>query len=140
MDEVKFSSGPRQKHTAAFKYAGEIRFGPPYFELEIDGRNIVGRLFSDCPVWSEDERYLAIEEWNSTKEANGPNMKICVLDLEKDLEYIGNPIHGYTVPIRFEGNLLIYEKRDWSKGYEIVKTIELDLEKIESWESRGGKK
>ncbi len=137
MEETKFHSGSK-KHTAVFRYAGEIRFGPPYFDLEIDGLKIFKRLFSDCPVWSADEKYLALQEWNSTRESIGPNMKICIFDLENGREYTGKPIHGYTVPKHFEGNLLIYEKRDWSEGYEIINTIELDLDKIENWEKTKG--
>jgi len=126
-------SGKLKKHCTVFSYAGEIRFGPPYFNLEIDGLKIADRLFSDNPVWSKDENISAIQEWNSTKESIGPNMKICVFDFENGREYTGKPIHGYTIPKHFEGNLLIYEKRDWSKGYEVIKIIELDLEKIETW-------
>lgn len=125
--------GKSKKHNTVFSYAGEIRFGPAYFNLEIDGSKIAHRLFSDNPVWSEDENILAIEEWNSTKESIGPNMKICIFDLENKREYTGKPIHGYTISKHFEGNLLIYEKRDWSKGYEVIEIIELDLQKIEAW-------
>lgn len=128
-------SGKSKKHSAVFNYAGEIRFGPPYFNLEIDGSKIANRLFSDNPVWSENENFLALQEWNSTKESMGPNMRICIFDLSNGREYTGKPIHGYTVPKHFEDNLLIYEKRDWSKGYEVIKTIELDIEKIENWRS-----
>ena len=118
---------------AELSYIGEIRFGPPYFVLSINGIKIEDRLFSEYLIWSENKQLLAVEEWTSTKESNGPRMKLTIFDLESYKEYSTQTIHGYCVPKHFEDNLLIYEKRNWSKGYEEKIIIELNLEKINEW-------
>nr|WP_240349019.1 hypothetical protein [Pectobacterium versatile] len=61
-----------RQHTAMLICIGEIRFGPPYFSLSIDGKELEGRVFGKDMLWSPDSRYLAVQEWLSTAERDGP--------------------------------------------------------------------
>lgn len=42
------SISPNGKHKAQLNYVGEIRFGPAYFRLELDGKILPGRLFGEA--------------------------------------------------------------------------------------------
>ncbi|WP_253272487.1 hypothetical protein [Pectobacterium brasiliense] len=57
----KLASFDRQ-HTAMLICVGEIRFGPPYFSLSIDGSDLEGRIFGRKLLWSPDSRYLAVQD------------------------------------------------------------------------------
>ncbi|MEQ9891907.1 hypothetical protein [Pectobacterium aroidearum] len=76
----KLPSFDRQ-HTAMLIYAGEIRFGPPYFSLSIDGNALEGRVFGKELLWSPDSRYLAVQEWLSTAERDGPQTALLCIDM-----------------------------------------------------------
>ena len=130
---MKIFSSTNNIHVIKFINAGDIRFGPEFYKIELDGEKINNRVFSASPIWSDDDRYLAIQEWETRMESNGPNMKLCIIDFELKRQFMGMPIHGYTAPKHFEDHLLIYEKRDWSKGYEIITTIELNINTIKTW-------
>ncbi|MFJ5379104.1 hypothetical protein ACIPSX_17325 [Pectobacterium sp. CHL-2024] len=49
-----------RQHTAMLIYAGEVRFGPSYFSLSIDGKALDNRVFGKDMLWSPDLRYLAV--------------------------------------------------------------------------------
>ncbi|WP_240355714.1 hypothetical protein [Pectobacterium polaris] len=76
----KLPSFDRQ-HTAMLIYAGEIRFGPPYFSLSIDGKALDDRVFGKDMLWSPDSRYLAVQEWLSTAERDGPQTALLCIDV-----------------------------------------------------------
>nr|WED68851.1 hypothetical protein PJ912_00385 [Pectobacterium colocasium] len=61
--------------------AGEIRFGPPYFSLSIDGKTLDDRVFGKDMLWSPDSRYLAVQEWLSTAERDGPQTALLCIDM-----------------------------------------------------------
>ncbi len=122
-----------KKHLAKLLNVGEIRFGPAYFELELDGVKIKDRLFSSNPIWSKNEQYIALQEWVSIKESEGPKMQLCLFDLNNNLNYTSKPIKGYAVPKLFEGNILLYNKADWSSGSEIITELELHINEITTW-------
>ena len=60
-------------------------------------------------------------------------MQLCIFDVEENKNYVGNPVKGYTAPLKFENNLLIYDKTDWSTGAGITTTLELNIETIKAW-------
>ena len=61
--------------------AGEIRFGPQYYELEIQGK-LPKYSYGFNRAELEDGRYLAIEEWLTTDYRKGHN-KVAIFDLQK---------------------------------------------------------
>ena len=50
------------QHTAMLISAGEIRFGPSYFSLSIDGKALDERVFGKDMQWSQDSRYLTVQD------------------------------------------------------------------------------
>jgi hypothetical protein len=76
------TKSPDHKHDAHFIYEGDIRFGPSYFKLEIDGKEIKGRIFGNVFCWSEDSRYLAVQEWLTLDYQHGPITRVVLIDIE----------------------------------------------------------
>ncbi|MEQ9842863.1 hypothetical protein [Pectobacterium brasiliense] len=106
----KLPSFDRQ-HTAMLIYAGEIRFGPPYFSLSIDGKALDDRVFGKDMLWSPDSRYLAVQEWLSTAERDGPQTALLCIDvLEERQCQVSQAAGGFIVPARVEDDKFFYEK------------------------------
>jgi len=102
-------ASPDGEHRAEFTYVTEIRFGPPYFTLAIDGRPLQNRVFGDQCVWSPDSRYVAVQEWDTTKEAEGPQTALVVFDVGQWRESrLAEATKGFVEPRRFDGDLLAY--------------------------------
>ena len=102
---------PDSRHTARWVYAGEVRFGPPYFLVEIDGRRLSGwlrrRVFGDPFLWSDDSRYLALQEWLNV--AEGPHTELRVVDVPAWREARVARYRGaFVEPVRFKEEVLEY--------------------------------
>jgi hypothetical protein len=77
---------PDEHHVVRFEYDGEIRFGPPYFRLYVNGRLAPSRIFGDVALWSPDSRRVAVQEWLTLEENGGPKTKLTVFDVTLDVE------------------------------------------------------
>jgi hypothetical protein len=130
------STSPNGKHKANLIYAGEMRFGPPYFRLEIDGEPVPNRIFGDRLCWSGDSRYLATEEWLTTDYQAGPITRVLLIDLEKKQASTFREIEkGFAENFRFQENKFLYAKRYYDTG-EITEA-EVEISSIGNWKSIG---
>lgn len=108
----KTVGSPVEGHTAEFLYVSEIRFGPAYYMVKVDGRllrkHLFGkRYFGEASLWSADSRYLALSEWRSFSEARGPDTQLVVIDILAKRECtVARARGGFEEPVRFEGNTL----------------------------------
>jgi hypothetical protein len=57
---------PDGRHEAELIYAGEIPFGPQYFNLRIDERSFGSRLFGYGFLWSPDSSMVVLTEWHTS--------------------------------------------------------------------------
>src|SRR5262245_44317984 len=106
MQSLDYQS-PDRTHRAKFEYEGEIRFGPPYYSLTIDEDRIKNEVFGSEALWSQDSRYLAVQLWLSTREADGPQTALICFDLsERRRCQVCTARGGFVVPARFEGTKL----------------------------------
>lgn len=129
----KLPSFDRQ-HTAMLIYAGEIRFGPPYFSLSIDGKALDDRVFGKDMLWSPDSRYLAVQEWLSTAERDGPQTALlCVDVLEERQCQVSQAAGGFIVPMRFEDDKLIYEKQYFGAERNGTTEYEIPFTALSRW-------
>lgn len=132
-------TSPDQQHQAEFRFAGEIRFGPSYFSLTVDGYALVGRVFGDKALWSPDSRYLAVQEWLSTAEADGPQTALLCLDLlERRQCRVAKAAGGFITPLRFSDNLLIYRKCYFRADGERSIEYEIAFADLPRWEMLPG--
>ncbi|WP_225084728.1 hypothetical protein U1R68_10210 [Pectobacterium colocasium] len=91
-----------QQHNAVLVCIGEIRFGPPYFSLSIDGKALEDRVFGKDMLWSPDSRYLAVQEWLSTAERDGPQTALLCIDvLEERQCQVSQAAGGFKIPLVF---------------------------------------
>ncbi|GKS94747.1 hypothetical protein [Acidovorax sp. SUPP2825] len=102
---------PDGTHRAVLRFEGEIRFGPEYFRLSIDGRGIPHRIFGQPLLWSPDSRFLATQEWLTTDYAAGPITCAALIDVDRwkiaRLEVLAK---GFAQDFRWEGATLHYQQ------------------------------
>jgi hypothetical protein len=117
----RIALSPGGDHTAEFLYAGEIRFGPAYYMVRLDGRllrkHLFGmRYFGEGCLWSADSRYLALSEWRSFAEKQGPDTQLVVIDIPAQRDFaVARVRGGFGEPARFEGNTLVYTRTSYDK-------------------------
>ena len=127
---------PDGKHRAELTYDGEIRFGPVYYTLGLDGLKIRGRIFGQPLKWSDDSIYLATQEWLTIDYQQGPITRIALFDIpNKLISEFKTIVKGYAEQFVFEGNILIYRKSYQGEG--IIKEVEVNISKIDNWKSIG---
>jgi hypothetical protein len=136
----KTIESPDAAHSAEFLYAGEIRFGPPYYVVRLDGlllrRHLFGkRHFGAACLWSNDSRYLTLSEWHSLLESRGPDTQVIVIDIPNWRECTASRTRGgFAEPARFEGTGLVYTKTSYDKDRKAnVETCALDLAAGRAW-------
>lgn len=101
------SQSPDGRREAVLEYAGEIRFGPPYYYLRLLGAAILKRLFGSSLMWSPDSRFLLVQEWLSTSERDGPRTQIVVFDFLDGRECsLAKADQGFVEPLGLEGKTL----------------------------------
>ncbi len=128
------ASSPDKKHKADLIYQGEIRFGPTYYTLEIDNTILKNKTFGDKLCFSNDSKYLAIQEWLTTDYVKGPITRVMLFDIDRKLYSTFKPLEkGYVQNFKFENNLLIYTR--FHAGEDINEEVEVDLSSISVWKS-----
>ena len=126
---MKLVSPNRRIHGRLSK-AGMIRFGPPYYDLQIAPYDFSVRAFGNRFLWSPDSRYLALLETLTTEYVEGPHTELLLIDFEKETQCpLSKVKKGFIVPIRFETPLIIYEKQFWGRGQ--AREFEIDFESLE---------
>jgi len=131
---------PDGAHTALLLYAGEIRFGPTVYKVELDGRLLRrhilwSRNFGEACLWSPDSRYVALSEWRHLSETLGPDTELIVIDVAARRECAPDRAHGgFAQPVRFCGSRLSYTKTFYkADGKTQVEHNEIDLSTFAHW-------
>lgn len=124
---------PGLKHGFDFIFEGEIRFGPPYYKIELDGQLIPDRIFGFHFKWHPEAKYLALQEWLTTDYGKGPLTVLTLIDLQnKKLARVSKTEKGFVIPLRFEKEFILFHK--YFSGKEVKKEYEINLNEIENWE------
>jgi hypothetical protein len=126
------SPSPDAQHTTQLAYSGEIRYGPPYFSLSVDGYSFGQRIFGDAHLWSRSSTLLAVQEWLTLDYSEGPITALVILDLNHGREAsVARAVKAFIVPTAFVGSSIVYRK-DYA-GQEGTERFEVDTTKIEEW-------
>src|SRR4029078_8381374 len=105
------SHSPDTQHSASFFYAGDIRFGPSYFSLSVDGRSFGERIFGDVSLWSASSTLFAVQEWLTLDYSEGTITALVIIDLRLGREIlVERVVKAFIVPIAFEGPTIVYRK------------------------------
>lgn len=128
------SPSPDQRHKALLAFSGEVRFGPSYYRLSVDGSPLGERIFGDAHLWSPGSDLLAVQEWLTLDYSKGPITALVLIDVEHRREArIDQATKRFLVPERFEDRVLVY--RETGAGQEIVKHFGLDTLKSMKWKA-----
>lgn len=124
---------PDKKYGFDFIFEGEIRFGPEYYSLNLNGKKIQHRIFGDVFKWNQESTFLALQEWLTTDYKNGPITALTLINLENNkIARISKADKGFISPIRFENGYIIFRKEYLATGENIESEIKLD--DIKNWE------
>lgn len=126
------SVSPDREHVAVLRYSGEIPFGPRYFSLEIDDRRFRRTVFGRDHLWSTDSRFLALQEWLSTRKRGGPKTRLMLIDVSTMRKHVlGALFKGFVVPKSFEENKLVFEEvKHFDKDNVLRREAEVGLPKL----------
>ncbi|GMW01702.1 MAG: hypothetical protein AMXMBFR84_28390 [Candidatus Hydrogenedentota bacterium] len=130
MDLVISPDGARK---AALAIAGEIRFGPAYYCLTLGNTRFVGRIFGSGAVWSGDSRFLAVQEWHSVDEAEGPITSLALFDFLDGRECKVETARAFVVPQHFAEWVLHYTIEQWDTGQRVAVHQSADVRLLSAW-------
>ena len=132
MNDKIMNSSPDGRHKVRLFYKGEIRFGPSFFRLELDGKTLFGRVFGETFCWSDDSKYLAIQEWLTTDYQDGPITRVMLVDVETNRFSEFTAVEkGFVQSFRFVGNIFVYRKQHYVSGQ--VTEAEVEISSISNW-------
>ncbi len=114
------------------KYENEIRFGPAYYSLGIDGKTVPNFVYGFTRSELDNGRYLAIEEWLTTDYRKGPITRVAIFDLkEKLVTRLKVVDKGFVGSFKLKENVFSYHKTFLANGQAIES--ELDWTSIKEW-------
>ncbi len=95
------------QHRAALHFEGEIRFGPEYFRLSVDGREVPHRIFGKPLCWSPDSRVVVAQEWLTTNYGEGPVTCAALVDVQAwAIARLEVAVKGFAEDFRFDAHVL----------------------------------
>lgn len=129
------SESPNGCHYVKLTYAGEVRFGPCYFNLVVDDRSFGERIFGQCALWSPDSSIVCLQEWHTLDYTAGPLTSL-LLVRPADWTYYSfqRVTKGFASPDYFVDSSLVLRHSDFyfSAGQAKVE-LETDLSEIDEW-------
>ncbi len=124
---------PGKKHGFDFIFEGEIRFGPTYYKVSLDGQIISDRIFGFEFKWHPESKYIAFQEWLTVDYQKGPITALTLVDLEnRNIARISRADNGFITPIKFENDVIVFEKEYFETGKKVE--CEIKLSDIINWE------
>lgn len=128
--ESKSFKSPDKNHLLKFILDGEVRFGPQYFKVSIDGNSLDKRIFGLGHKFSMDSRYIALQEWDSIQLTES---YLFLVDLKyKNGARISKATGAFINPRDFKDGKVIYEKEYRTDGRTIE--YEIEIESVKNWE------
>ena len=130
------SVSPNGKHTYETVFAGrvDVRFGqgPDYYNPVLNGHKYGATIVGDVFTWSPDSRYLAMQEWLTVQEDEGPITSVKIINLEengfRDTPAKRGPM---SENFNFEGDKFSYEKKVEKAS---PKKFSIELDKVKEWQ------
>lgn len=131
----KKNTSPNRKYILSFKYIADIRFGPSFYRLRINGQLIKDQYFSKSFIWSADSRYLMIQKWMDINPHNGPHTSVLLIDLNRNMMVeIAKTFKGLASPIRFTRDDIVYSKEYIAPGLPPYYEERIKTNDLEGWQ------
>ena len=130
-NESHNSNSPDGNHSAQLTFAGEIRFGPCYFSLRLDDRELDERLFGRGILWSPDSSIVCLQEWHTTNYNDGPITSLMLVRPGNWTFYSFPVLNGFASPNTFVDDSLVlcHSERQTHSTVD----LETDLAEIDDW-------
>jgi hypothetical protein len=94
------------------------------------------RVFGSPILWSEDSRYVAVQEWLTTEEATGPQTALICIDVVTPRQCrVSTAKDGFIVPQSFQGEKLVYTKEHTDAHGSRVNEFEIEFLTLPRWQS-----
>ncbi|AVS69081.1 hypothetical protein C8247_00520 [Paracidovorax avenae] len=123
---------PDGLHRADLRFEGEIRFGPEYFRLTIDGREVPHRIFGRPLCWSPDSRIVVAQEWLTTDYGEGPVTFAALIDVQAwAIARQEVAVKGFAEDFRFDARALRYRLRFPAMGE--VFDVAMEMDAVHAW-------
>lgn len=133
-ETLKYLS-PNKKHTVEFLSAGEIPFGPEYYNIKVDNQLLADRYFGLSLIWQADSTILALQEWLAIDKILEPKTALTLVHLKnRQHAKISIADKGFITPILFDNGKIIYQK-DYSVKQAKIIEFEILLDSIKNWEA-----
>lgn len=99
---------PGDAHSVMLKVVGEIRYGPRYNAVHVDGVELKGVHVGDDAEWLSSH-LLALQEWIRVAGREGPDTRLLLIDAEGGRACRGPIIHrGLVEGFRLEQDSVTY--------------------------------
>jgi hypothetical protein len=131
---------PDKKRKAVLTYLGKIQSGREYYSLAIDGipLSLQYRVFGRACLWSNDSRFLSVQEWKENDAATGPkSYLLLILDLLTRRECVVAEVEGAKCeinPQEFMGDSLMYTVF-YEGQFGITKNFESNFQYLTGWQA-----
>jgi hypothetical protein len=123
---------PDGRHTAEFVFEDEIRFGPPYYRLRVDGNELPSRTFGGSLCWSDDSTMVATQEWLTIDYERGPMTRVALFDVDRRRwAALRTADKAFVEDFVFDGGTFVYRKHFRATGR--IEEVEVDLTAIRDW-------
>ncbi|ABW19410.1 hypothetical protein [Alkaliphilus oremlandii] len=88
---------------------GEVRFGPSYYELMINGILLKNRIFGDDLYWSDDKNLIVIQEWLTLDYSKGPITRPFIINTTNlKYSFLSEEKKGFSTNFKIDRNILLY--------------------------------
>ncbi|MCG7563089.1 hypothetical protein [Pseudoalteromonas sp. McH1-42] len=113
-------------------YKSEVKFGPAYYSLEIEGHKVPTFYYGFERSELLGGRYLAIQEWLTTDYRKGPKTRVAIFDLEKKLVSRLEIVEkGFVSDFRLTEKIFSYRRTYYANARVVDQ--EVDWDSIEKW-------
>lgn len=129
------SKSPQGKRTAVFTCAGYIRSGPAFYNLKIGELDFGKRIFGHDSAWSDDDQFIAVQEWYSREESDGPRTSITIFDIDNGQEWSTPVWAGFCEPKSWRGHKLRHDDEAYHMSGKDLIEKETDADLIEDWKT-----
>jgi len=131
---------PNKKNSAVLTYLGEIQPDHGYYSLSISGfsYSFENRVFGRVCMWSPESRFVAVQEWKETVEANPPKYYLLlIIDVLTRRECVISNVEGIRgniLPEGFIGESLMYTVIYYGQ-FGITKNFESRFQYLDGWQN-----
>lgn len=138
-NQLTFPS-PDKKHKAVLTHLGESQSGSSYYSLSIDKfpNSFANRIFGKVCLWSPESRFLSVQEWKETEEANPPKLYLLlIVDILAGRECLIASVdgtRGNILPEGFIGESLMYTVMYYGQ-FGTTRSFESRFQYLDGWQT-----